>query len=276
MKKTIVALAVALTSLAASAQVSINGVIGYGASVANSKATVGMHDTKIMLTASEKIGTMTATAVAGLNGIARDSAVIGQDAYVSLAGKFGEVRAGQVELVNGIMGRGNVNAPVIGADGVVLAAFVNKQLISYTTPTMSGLRASVSATQDVNGVGTHAYNVGASYDVGPLSAGIDYQDTSKRVRTSVSYNMSGIKVGAGWSGNETGVANSYTLGASTPVGPLLMGAAYSKGDGQAMEAGVAYPMSKRTVFSVAYRNVADNSVAANNVGTYRVRLTHTF
>jgi predicted porin len=276
MKKFIVALAIAGTALAASAQVSLSGVVGYGITGTGSNSTFRLHDSKVVVNATEKIGNLVVTGQVGINGLAQGSTPTGQDAFVAIDSPLGEIKAGQLEVVNGIMGRGLGGAPVIGSDGVVLAASTFNQVITYTAPKIAGVRLTASTLQDLSGIGSHDYVVGASYDIGGLSTGIDYTNDSKRVRATGSYDLKFVKVGAGWSFNETGVANSYTMGLSAPVGPLLVGAAYSKGDGNAVEAGAAYSLSKRTTLSAAYRMVDDNSVVANNVNTYRVRVTHAF
>jgi predicted porin len=61
-----------------------------------------------------------------------------------------------------------------------------------------------------------------------------------------------------------------------PVGPVTVGATYADGNGKAKEVAAAYNFSKRTSLAVAYRDVTDNSVAAKNVATTRVRLQHKF
>lgn len=278
MKKIVIgALLSGLVGLA-SAQLTVNGTTGYEVRHSPTGTVTGLHDSAVKLTAKEDLGSgLSATAELAVNGFGgRGNAFVSEDASVTLAGGFGAIKAGEVEAVNGIIGRGYAGGAFIGSDGKVLGGPANKQFVGYTTPAFGDLKLTASSTQDINGTGPRAYSFGAVYDLGPVSAGADYNQTSKRVRTSGTVDLKMVKLGAGYSFNEANVANSFVVSAVAPVGSLNLGISYANGNGSAKEVAAAYSLSKRTVLAVAYQNVTNNSIAANNVGTTRLRVTHTF
>lgn len=278
MKKIVIsALLLGLVSIA-QADVGLSGTMRYDLTkVEGAALTSGIAKSEIVVKATEDLGGgVTVTAQMGLDGAGRGETVAGTDASITIAGGFGSVTAGQVEAGNGIIGRGYAGAPVIGADGSVLAAKGNIDTIGYKTPAISGFTLGVSGSRAVDATTARSYTYSANGAVGPLDAGIDYNETTKRVRASAKMTVAGITVGAGWSGRETGKADSRAVGVSMPVGPLTVGATRSIGDGTANEFGASYALSKRTSVAVAYQTVSDNSTAATNVATSRVRLQHTF
>lgn len=277
MKKIVIsALLMGLVSVV-SAQ-TISGKLNYDYTKAQGSAnTTGLADSQINVTATEDIGTgIKVTAGLGINGAGRGETVSGTDAFVAVASPVGTVTAGQLEIANGLKANTFGLVPVIGADGVVLAAKSNLDVIKYATPAVAGFSASLASVRAVDGTGERTNVVGLTGKVAMLNTTVDYTDTSKRVRASASTKFGGVVVGGGVSRNETGVADSWTVAAAVPVGPLTVGAAYSDGNGKAKEVGAQYNLSKRTSVQVAYRKVEENTVAANNVATTRVRLQHLF
>ena len=278
MKKIVIsALLMGLVGLA-QAQVSVNGTMRYDLTKAEgAAATSGIAKSEVVFKATEDLGNgMTVTAQMGLDGAGRGETVAGTDASITIAGGFGSVTAGQVEAANGIIGRAYAGAPVIGSDGSVLAAKGNIDSIKYTTPYIRGFTASIGGSRAVDATTARSYTLGLTGAVGPLDTGIDYNETTKRVRVSAKATVAGLTVGAGWSGRETGKADSRAFGVSMPIGPLTVGATRSSGDGSANEFGASYALSKRTSLAYAYQTVSDNATSANNIATNRVRLQHTF
>ena len=263
----------------AQAQVTVNGLLGYQVSKSGTTTTYGFHDSIVGFTAKEDLGGGTSiTANMGLNGVGgRGSAVTTEDATLVLDGAFGSVKVGEVETGNGIIGRGYAGGAFIGSDGSVLAGASNKQYAGYTTPAFGGFKLNINSTRAIAGTGDAAVAAGVSYDQGPVSAGYDYKETTKRQRLSASYNLGFTKVGAGYSFHETDVANSRVLSVTAPIGTAFgVGASIADGNGKATEFAATYALSKRTGFAVAYQDVKDNTDAAKNVGTTRIRLTHSF
>ena len=284
MKKIVIStLLMGLVGIASAQTVSLGGTIRYDVVDADGAATTaGVSKSEITFRATEEIGKgIKVTAGLGLNGAGRGETVEGTDAFVAVATPVGELMVGQVEVANGIIGNSQDLAPVIGSEGVVLAATENKDVVKYTSPAVAGFKASLSATRALGANGAsssadYAYTVGVAGAVGPVTGKVDYTDGTERIRVSGSVNVMGVAVGAGWSGNEKNVKNSWSVGAAMPVGPLTVGAAYSEGNGKAKEVGAQYNLSKRTSVGVAYQDITENTVAANNISTTRVRLQHTF
>ena len=240
-------------------------------------ATTGIAKSEVVFKTTEDLGGgMSVAAQMGVNGNGRGETLAGTDASITISGGFGTVSVGQVEAGNGIIGRAYAGAPVIGADGSVLGGAANIDTIGYKTPAVAGLTFGVSGSRAVDATTARAYTVSVSGAVGPLDTGVDYNETTKRVRASAKVTVAGVTVGAGWSGRETGVADSKAFGVSTTLGALTVGGAYSDGNGTAKEVGANYALSKRTSVAVAYKTVADNSTSATNITTSRVRLQHTF
>lgn len=278
MKKVILATTLVALFGLAQAQVSVNGTVRYDLTkVEGAAATSGIAKSEVVFKATEDLGNgMTVTAQMGLDGAGRGETVAGTDALITVGTRLGSVTVGQVEAANGIIGRAYAGAPVIGADGSVLAAKGNIDSIKYTTPAIGGFTASIGGSRAVDATTARSYTLGVAGAVGPLDTGVDYNETTKRVRASASMKVAGLTVGAGWSGRETGVADSRAFGVSVPMGALTVGATRSSGNGTASEVAASYALSKRTSVAVAYKTVTGNATAATNVATSRVRLQHAF
>ena len=277
MKKILIAGAIMALFGVAQAQ-TVSGTMRYDLTKAEgAAATSGIAKSEVVFKATEDLGGgMSVAAQMGLNGNGRGETLAGTDASITIGGGFGSVTVGQVEAGNGIIGRAYAGAPVIGADGSVLAGPSNIDSIGYKTPAIGGLTFGIGGSRAVDATTARSYTVSASGTVGPLDAGVDYNETSKRVRASAKMTVAGVTVGAGWSGRETGRADSRAFGASTTLGAMTVGATRSTGDGTANEFGASYALSKRTSVAVAYKTVADNATSATNITTSRVRLQHTF
>jgi len=278
MKKIAIAAALALTAGLASADLLVNGTVRYDiVDAKGSRATTGVAKSEINFGVVEDLGRgVVASAGMGIDGAGRGETVTGTDVFVSLTTPVGTFTAGQLETPNTILARSQDLAPVIGSEGVVLADNVDQNVLSYTTPEVAGFSATVGALRDIDSTDSYTYVIGIAGRIGPVDAAIDYTDGSDRVRASGSVEVMGVKVGAGWSGNETGVKNSWSVAAAVPFGPVTVGGVYSRGDGKVMEVAAAYNFSQRTSLAVAYQDVKDNGTATNNISTTRVRLQHQF
>ena len=277
MKKILIAGAVMALFGVAQAQ-TVSGTMRYDLTKKeNAAATTGIAKSEVVFKTTEDLGGgMSVAAQMGLNGNGRGETLAGTDASITIGGGFGSVTVGQVEAGNGIIDRAYAGAPVIGSDGSVLGAAANVDSIGYKTPAIGGLTFGVSGSRAVDATTARAYTTSVSGKVGPLDTGVDYNETTKRVRASAKVTVAGLTVGAGWSGRETGVADSKAFGVSTTLGALTVGAAYSDGNGTAKEFGASYALSKRTSVGYAYKTVADNTTSATNITTSRVRLQHKF
>lgn len=298
MKKTLIALAVLATAGAASAQstVSVSGrfAAAYTSTSTNNLTTgaadsangLGVTDGNVTFAASEDLG-------GGLKaGVSMDvrvrgrtaaggGSVDGRDAVVYVAGGFGTVAVGSIELGNGIIGLGGADAPTQGLDGAVspsgsvaLEDVINADVLSYTSPTFSGFTANVvlvdSATAPgANGMQSAAVTpdatlLGLGYAAGPLAVSADYTDygfntftgsyQDSRFRVSASYDLGVVKLGAGYQTMDiqTVVAGAVTAGAAVKDKQYILG--------------VSAPVGKALVVGANYtRHTEDTAVASNTI-----------
>lgn len=273
MKKSLLAIALVASFGAVQAQTTVSGIVRYDLSNTSSVMSSGITKSEINLTNVEKLdGGLTLTAKLGLNGAARNGSFDGTDASMQVAGGFGSVLVGQIRTVNSITARGFGGAPVMGADGFgpVLAADTNSDIVKYATPAFGGFSGSVSSTRAIGTTGSRTSAFGLAGKVGAVDTAVDYNQDSGRVRASAATQVMGLTVGAGYSGNQLNVADSYVVGLSKQLGAFTFGGAYTNGNGSAKEAGVSYALSSRTEVRVAYQDLTTGP------NTTQVRLGHSF
>lgn len=322
MKKSLVALATLALVGAASAQtVTLSGKLGFayqtqeGAGAAPAKANgLKVTDGDFVLTASEDLGSgLKASASMAVQSRGRDTGISGRDASLTLAGGFGSVMIGAIELGNGIIGLGGADAPTMGLDGAmgaggisraVLSDVMNMDVLMYTSPDLSGFTVSAAIMDATAGLGMEstagtqdATLVGVNYAAGPIAAAADYTkfglnaatvtNFDKRTRLSASYDLGVAKLGAGYESVKTlAAANNsetqYLVGVSAPVGKALtVGLNYARNTADAAatitayELGANYALSKRTGVQAAYQSISEDNVAGRATAL-RVRLLHSF
>jgi predicted porin len=217
---------------------------------------------------------MTLSGKISMGGLARGDGVVGEDMSMTLAGGFGAITMGQIEIGSGIRGLAQAGAPVNNMEGEVLAAATaGTDIVSYTAPAIAGITFSGSLTEakgiatglDDGTKGTSAVTVGLSYSAGPFKASLNVSDwnsaaaTGKaddRYRLSAQYDLGVAKIGAGIEDQDLvgGGSNKYTMvGVSVPMGALTVGAVMVSNDTSATagkkdgySVGVSYALSKRT------------------------------
>lgn len=326
MKKSLVALAALAVVGAASAQstVTLSGKLGFAYKTAESNGAVqtkanglGVTDGDFVLTASEDLGGgLKAIASMGVQSRGRDTAIAGRDASLTVAGGFGSVMIGAIELGNGILDLGGAGAPTMGMDGAtglagssftrpVLSDVMNMNVLKYTSPSFSGFTAEVAlldASTSAYGMESTAATqdgtlVGLNYAAGPLAVAFDYTNfglnafpapgLDKRTRLSASYDLGVVKLGAGYETlKSTDVANNgekqYVLGVSAPVGAALtVGANYARNTKDADNTISGYELGANYALSKRTGvQVAYQSLqedtVANRATAFRVRLLHSF
>ncbi|MDO8319685.1 porin [Rhodoferax sp.] len=324
MKKSLVALAALAFVGAVSAQTAtVSGKLAFGyvtaegAGVAPAKSDgLQVTDGDFVIAASENLGGgLKATASMAVQSRGRTTPIAGRDASLTLAGGFGSVMIGAIEIGNGIIGLGGADAPTMGLDGAtgiggisrpVLSDVMNLDVLMYTSPDLSGFTVS-AAMLDANGAGgtqstaltQDATLVGASYAAGPFAAAADYTSfglngvlatapgLDNRTRLSASYDLGVVKLGAGYEKlKTTAVVNNsetqYLIGVSAPVGQAMtVGLNYARNTADALntitayELGANYALSKRTGVQAAYQHISEDTVAGNATA-FRVRLLHSF
>jgi Gram-negative porin len=255
----------------------ITGTVNYDVTRSNGASTMGIADSTIVISGTEKIGSLNVTAKLGLDGAARDKSISGRDAQIEFSDSvMGSLTLGSVEVGNGLASNTFKLVPGIGSDGVVVAGPANRNIVKYETAKFSGFEFSVTDTQPTVG-GSHSQTYGMTFGAGKLSTSVDYTAQTDRVRLSGQYDFGVAKVGAGLSARETGVANSYIVAVAVPVTPsVTLGGAYYNGNGKSYEVAGSYALSKRTSVALAYRTVSENSDLTKNVGTTRARVQYQF
>jgi hypothetical protein len=240
------------------------------------------------------------TTVSGAAG----STLGGRDATVYLQGGFGRITLGTVEAGNGIVGRAQAGAPVIGQDGnVTLDGGANVDMASLTLP-IGAVTATVMLIDSIGNPGTagmqaaaatqDATLIGLAYAAGPISVGLDQTTfgrnaaaataTDTRTRVSASYDLGVARIGFGYQTKETYASvadNQMMVGVSVPMGAITLGATYASRDNDnnavdatGYELGANYAFSKRTNLQTAYLSQSVNK--GEDATTLRVRLMHSF
>ncbi|WP_341686306.1 porin [Limnohabitans sp.] len=308
----------ALASTAAFAQsVTLSGGVAYGyqstkdASAGTTAKGFGMDTAALKATVTEDLGGgMKVTGVVSVGGLARGATVGGEDSSLELAGGFGALKFGALEIGSGIRGRAQAGAPVNNMEGEVLGAAANYDFVGFTAPKMGDFTFSASITENAgapklsDGMNAAAgstaaqsvgYTVGVSYAAGPVSAGVDFTDgknpasgkLDSRYRVSGSYDLGVAKVGAGFENQKLfgGGNNKYTMvGVSAPMGAVTVGAVWVKndttataGDKTGTSFGVSYALSKRTSLSANIASWDDTEGAgAKTDKKTTILLAHSF
>lgn len=310
MKKTLVAVAALAVAGGAFAQSSVTVSGKFGAAYQAKKYGDGTKENGFLVTdgnvtfaAAEDLGgglTAGASMEVRVRGRGAAGVVDGRDAYVYVSGGFGEIKAGAVDahyqtlldLANPLYGIGldSCNTKFNCGDAYV-------DMLQYTTPSMSGLTASVMLA-DANGTGgmesgaatRDSVQLGLAYANGPMNAGFEYTSfganastglSKSRFRLSGNYDLGVATLGAGF-GSEKYAAytqKEYALGVSAPMGPVTVGLNYISAKSNNVtdsgwEAVANYAMSKRTSVQVAY--MSEDANLANRITTLRTRLMHKF
>lgn len=310
MKKTLIALAAVAATSAAFAQSSVNltGEFAYGfqqTTTAGVKAKgFGMDTAAVKVSVTEDLGGgLKAIAAMQLANIARGNTVGGEDFTMVLAGGFGSILLGQIEIGSGIRGLGQAGAPVNNMEGEILGGAVNGDIVKYATPSFGGFKASVSFVEGIGapvlGLGdgmdtgeSRSVTLGGEYASGPIAAKIDTTSWSQtpaaagpdsRYRLSGSYDLGVVKLGAGYedrkNNNSTHIKQSI-LGVSAPFGPVTVGAVHvtnktAAGTRKGYSLGASYALSKRTSVIANYAAWEPTVAAAKDKKTFIV-LDHTF
>jgi hypothetical protein len=245
-----------------------------------------------------------ATITSSVSGAASSASVNGRDATVYLQGGFGRITLGTVEAGNGIVGRAQAGAPVIGQDGnVTLDGGANVDMASLTLP-IGAVTATVMLIDSIGNPGTagmqaaaatqDATLIGLAYAAGPISVGLDQTTfgrnaaaataTDTRTRVSASYDLGVARIGFGYQTKETYASvadNQMMVGVSVPMGAITLGATYASRDNDnnavdatGYELGANYAFSKRTNLQTAYLSQSVNK--GEDATTLRVRLMHSF
>jgi hypothetical protein len=333
MKKSLIALAAlaAFGTAYAQSTVTISGVFGAGyqsyetgavAAVANTSTTVGgslgsaavaattnkgispVTDASVKFTATEDLGGGLKATAAGQFAMnnSRGGAVTKEDSSVALTGGFGTVAFTSTRSSDTAIAA-NVFAswmPITSFYATV-SSRTSGDVISYTTPAISGFNLSVSQYEVTEGAVTSVKKVnilGASYTNGPLTVMVAQKGTTGLTAAEITagaqknntelagtYDLGIAKVGLGYDSATTKGTTKYTdsnmtsYGVSVPLGAVTIGLNGAKrGANNFFDAGVNYDLSKRTSVRLAYGDLTGTSSStANWTGKqYRVGVLHSF
>ncbi len=288
-----------------------------GAAAATAKGTqkgAAMTDASVRVAVSEDIGggVRASGFVQFAQPAARGTEVTKEDSSLALSGGFGTVSISNTRSGNTAIGA-NVFASSLpyvtfygSSAGAGVASRGNGDLISYSSPAISGFTLGVAQFESSEGVLTSAGKVNilsANYAQGPLTVAFASKSkntalvTATNMKTenelALTYNLGVARVGFGYGSKVAKTGKALTsYGISVPMGAITIGVNGAKRDtAQFVEGGLKYALSKRTTLNAMYGTYEMNEVAAKAetkaaAGTgkidaikgkqYRVGIVHTF
>jgi len=300
MKKTLIALAAVAVSSAAMAQVTISGNVDaryQSAKTSTAAATKGflINDAQLHFTANEDLGGgTTATARFTIDGATSDSTandntlVKGDGVFLSLANaQLGSVTFSSVDASDYL--------PMdLVTDSNLFNGTVDDR-VTYTSPSISGLRFIATMQEGNVGAGKSATNQSKIYEIdysaGPLTLNAGMLSVDKnthtafdggtRVRVGYNFGVAAVSYGMINTKDKDGVKDKTTaLSVSVPMGAITLGYAYgthkdgaaAKIDGSAFSA--SYALSKRT--SLIAEQVNYETSSFSSAKRTRITARHAF
>jgi hypothetical protein len=245
-------------------------------------------------------------------GVSRGTAVTKEDSSLALSGGFGTVsisntRSGNVAIGANVFGTSLPYTTFYGSSSNAgVATRGNGDLISYSSPAISGFTLGVAQFEASEGVLTSANKVSilsANYAEGPLTVAFASKSKNAAMRTAtnmktenelaVTYNLGVARVGLGYGSKVATTGKALTsYGVSVPMGAITVGLnGAQRGDATFTEGGLKYAFSKRTTLNAMYGTyemleVKAGTATATAVGAgkidaikgnqYRVGIVHTF
>ena len=269
MKKTLLALAVVAASGAAFAQsATLSGQVNYGYQqvTAAGVAAKGLALDTVTLNVgvTEDLGGgLKAAANVTFDGASSNfaNALNRRNASIGLSGGFGSVslantRSGDL-LTKAMVAPSNLPDGMYDTSGVLARAPID--ILTYTTPSMSGFTGSVSFVESsTDGTSTAATNtliLAGAYAAGPIAAGLSYKmqtkvasgDKVKNLEAFATYDLGVAKLGVGFDQKPTGGDHAFAVGVSAPLGAATVGVNFAKrGANKVTEFAAKYDLSKRT------------------------------
>jgi len=321
MKKSLIALAVLAASGAAMAQSSVTlygiadvwvGSVKDGIDAKSNTVMVsgGLNTSRWGVKGSEDLGGGLKAVFKLEKGFNIDSGTekgsgFDRNAYVGLAGGFGEVDFGKTwTAMDDVLGASNsgFDSALSASNNVLVVPDVYAgnpgNTIKYTSPSFGGFSGGFSYSMDESSaVSEDIVDFSVSYGNGPIAANFAYQvqnaagDDLKLTALNGSYDFGMAKLLASYGQVKFGAAktNDYQIGVDVPLSPamtLSAGYAFSEdnaaaGDGERTGYGIAvgYSLSKRTTAYAGFRMNEEDNAAGTKVDEGRViavGLRHTF
>ena len=295
MKKSLLALAVLAASGAAMAQSSVTLYGVADASVAKrTGSSLALSTNGLLNNGNSRLGVRGVEDLGGglkasfnmemginLGTGATDSATYQRAAFMALDGSFGQIYAGRrlsptfFAIANyELTGAANYSAEanMFGFGG----ATRNNSYLGYTTPSMSGFKATIGTVLKGNNAPNGAKTEFAlTYNAGPLAVGMAYDtnamavgDNKRNGSIGASYDLGGFKVAASYH-NPSGPRKGFTIGGTAKLGTTSVTLDLARDTGSAVKSTdyvleAKQPLSKRTfVYGVLHR---DGSASANTFG----------
>lgn len=212
----------------------------------------------------------------------------GRGAWMNLSGGFGDVRLGRTlnPSFYGVAAwelTGTANYSVVmNQFGSKTTGVRNSSQISYTTPNMGGVSATLGYVLKGNSADDKAkVDMNVIYKNGPVAASFVYNKISgaeKNMALGGSYNL-GIVTLAGGYFDPQGASKGFTIGAGMTAGPVNLVLDIAR-DTEAKDTDVLleakYPLSKRTFAYVAYLRDGKSNSRPTNVNNLGLGLRHNF
>jgi len=302
MKKTLIALAAVAVSSAAMAQVTISGNVDarYETSKSSTAAAAKgflISDAQLNFAATEDLGGgLKAAAKFTIDGFTSDNSSAttkGDGIDISLAGDFGSVIFSSRDSSD-YLGNDLVTDQLKGSAGGVYNGGVQDR-ITYTSPTISGIRFQVTMQDGDIGTATTHDNKSNLYEIyyanGPISADFGALTTKKstnadsdggtRFRVGYNFGVAAVSYGEINAKDAAGAKDKATAwSVSVPMGAVSLSYAYAtikdaasaKRDGAAFSA--TYALSKRT--SLIAQQVNYENADITNAKRTRLTMSHSF
>jgi len=280
MKKSLIALAaLAATSVFAQSSVTMYGVADLSvakitgtSTAASANALPNNGSSRLGVKGSEDLGGGLKANFNFEQGVnlasgATDATTWQRAAFMSLSGGFGELAAGRrltphFYAIAAYELTGTANYSALGSLFGYGADTRNNAMITYTTPSMGGLTATLGTVLAGNNAGNSKSQLNAIYKAGPLAASLGYSKTEgaeKNWSLGGSYNLGVAKVALSYQ-DPAGARKGFTLGASAPMGPVNLTLDVARDTGSAVKSTDyvlegKYALSKRTfAYGVLHRD----------------------
>lgn len=210
-----------------------------------------------------------------------------RNAFMELGGGFGSLRAGrslspEFYATAAFEATGTANYSAVANKFGFGNGSRNDANISYTTPSLNGLKVTVGTVMAGNNSGNSKTQASAVYANGPLTVAVAYGKTENAEKNTLiggSYDLGVAKVSAGYY-DPKGVVKGYSLGVSVPMGAWTFTADAARDTGSATKSTdtvleAKYALSKRTtVYAVSYHSAGTTGATAAAAGGYALGTTN--
>ncbi len=223
------------------------------------------------------------------------------DMFAKVEGGFGTVQIGQYTFASHAGWNAGASRTVSALS--TTAQTLSSSVIAYTTPSISGLTASVGYDFDTSatGAGKNGWGLKANYATGPLAAQLSYTIAAKAVETDtaakvtglaasydlgvakVFYNQTDVRAGKNSAGTALNARKGMSLSVTVPMGAATVKAGLMNNkidtDSKALDRsmiGIDYALSKRTTLVAEFGQDKQAVTGASRVNNSFVGINHSF